>query len=340
MKTIIKKCAVTMIALVSVSVTISWGQTPLPTDLITIEQLVPLVPDSFQDLFNTPANCRPSSITDPSFFVEYDNTMTSASRTLSREDYPDTTVKAQKPDSQQWVTKCPVQIDPAQIQSSKCIPSQIFNYGELFITNSGTDLIFKIDTTKGTFFGNLIRVSNPHGSNTHAFNRHINPEIAWLRSTNAVLVGSNSNQITHEFYIFLQKRAGKKYYLVEAFDLTDTPCLTAHRPNQSTLCINDYNVSAPNCVLPRALPDRPQVNWQGNNGPKYPDDTVLLSKLVNGTTVSKLPGSNHGNKEGFVIKSQDSAWKSNQSQAKSPPAEDYQYQTDSGGGHEPVEYNE
>lgn len=43
---------------------------------------------------------------------------------------------------------------------------------------------------------------------------------------------------SHEFYVYLQDSNGYKSYLVEVFDKSDTACLAAHLPGAATLCVN------------------------------------------------------------------------------------------------------
>lgn len=329
MRTIIKNCTIAIMA--AIPMAIAHGQTPAPPDVISFDQLAPV-----HDPLDAPANCYPPSITYASLFVNYDIAKTSESRALKRLAYDNTVIEAQIPNSHQWITRCPVQIAPGQTppvlnQPVICNPREVFNYGELFIANSGADLVFRIDTAMGTFQGNLAREPNPHGSNTHSFNRHINPEIVWLRSTNAELIGSSTNQMNYEFYIFLQNRAGKKYYVVEAFEVPNDLLCEAHRPGQHTLCINDHTPG--NCMLsPLVQPNMPQLSRQSNSL-KYRNDTFLTSELK-GPEFSK---NSERYEEGIIITSQGSIRKPNYSQAKSLSFDGHGKQGDTGGGHEPIE---
>jgi hypothetical protein len=103
---------------------------------------------------------------------------------------------------------------------------------------------------------------------------------------------------THDFYIYLQDVNGYKSYLVEVFDNSDATCLAAHLPGPNTLCVNaDTDTS---CLRGRA---------------------------------TAMP------KPGTAAKSALQLQKGGQASRAAPTAgsEGPAQQTDTGGGHEPVE---
>ncbi len=199
-------------------------------------------------------------------------------RMLSRVYYDDTYIQAQVPSSQQWVTKCPVTIDPeihgtSPRLSTICPQQDIFNGGKLKIVKKGSGLAFKVETHLGTFRGELVEELNPHGVN----------EVVWLLSKNVTLNGSSS-PVNYDFYIFLQKNIwDRKYYLVEIFDKTTPQCIAAHRPNYFNLCINDDHQN--HCQLPPfPYSNNLGQNDQNNIRARQSESTAHFNTRSNTTT--------------------------------------------------------
>lgn len=232
-------------------------------------------------------------------FVGMDSTQVSTPRKLLRSEpvvsggATITRIRALKPGSGFWTTRCPVVLTAQHVvqQGAVCRPDSIIdpdgNGSRLRIASSAGELVFKIENTRlGKIKGRLNTVKNPHGPR----------EEVWLRSSNLT---KNGNPLTsHEIYVYLQDINGYKSYLVEVFDKSDTACLAAHSPGPATLCVNADTDSS--CIRGRGqvLPD---TDVAARN--TKPTRSGQQTQRAAPTTGSDGPG----------------------------------LQTDTGGGHEPVE---
>ncbi|MDP1698685.1 MAG: hypothetical protein Q8L45_13030 [Xanthomonadaceae bacterium] len=185
-------------------------------------------------------------------FVGMDATQVSAPRKLLRSEpaasggATATRIQALKPDSDFWITRCPVILKSQHVvnQGAICRPVAIIdadgNGSRLRIAATPAGMMFKIENTSlGKIRGQLTAINNPHGPR----------EVVWLKSSNITANGHALN--SHDFYVYLQDVNGYKSYLVEVFDNSDTTCLAAHLPGPNTLCVNaDTDAS---CLRGRAL---------------------------------------------------------------------------------------
>lgn len=212
-------------------------------------------------------------------FVRMDAAQVSAPRKLLRSEpaasggATATRIQALKPDSEFWVTRCPVILTSQHVvaQGAICRPVAIIdangNGSRLRIAKAGTGLAFKIENTSlGKIKGRLTAIRNPHGAR----------ETVWLKSSNVTANGRALD--SHDFYVYLQAVNGYKSYLVEVFDKSDTTCLAAHLPGPNTLCMNpDTDASclrgrASASPLPGAAASR-TAPTTGSEGPGQQTDT-------------------------------------------------------------------
>lgn len=156
-----------------------------------------------------------------------------------------TPIMALLPDSQYWITKCPVILPAQQVvnRGQVCNPVTVIapagGASELRIARDRSGLVFKIENSAlGKLRGRLMPVRNPHGPN----------EIVWLKSSNVTANGTPNNE--YDFFVYLQEGDnGLKFYLVEVFARSDTRCLNEHLPGANTLCRNPDDGSP--CLLRR-----------------------------------------------------------------------------------------
>jgi len=150
--------------------------------------------------------------------------------------------------------------------------------------------------------GMVFKIENTSlGTLKGRFNAINNPhgvrESVWLKSS---AVSANGHPLnSHEFYVYLQNIKGYKSYLVEVFDNSDKQCLAAHLPGPATLCVNAD--SDARCVRPSRVQVLPRAEAAARSA--MPARAGQQAQRAAPTTGSEGPG----------------------------------LQTDTGGGHEPVE---
>lgn len=245
-------------------------------------------------------------------FVAIDPAQVSAPRKLLRSEPTAsggavaTHIQALKPGSDFWVTRCPVIVKSSHVvtQVSLCRPVSIIdtdgNGSRLRIAGSGSNRVFKIENTSlGKIRGRLNAVRNPHGAS----------EVTWLRSSHVTADGRPSD--THEFYVYLQDVKGYKSYLLEVFDKSDTQCLAAHLPGPATLCVNADTDSS--CLRGRT--------------PALPKGSAAARGDARETQTLPTAG----------VAARNAAQQAQRAAPATGGGESPPLQTDTGGGHEPVE---
>ncbi|MGE3298550.1 MAG: hypothetical protein AB7I68_14515 [Porticoccaceae bacterium] len=212
-------CALTTMLLLTTSAPLAFGQVRGPQAQALPQKLAQLADPLEQP---TP-RCFYDAGTQ---FVGMDAEQVSAPRKLLRSEpaasggATATHIQSLKPDSDFWITRCPVILKSQHVvnQGAICWPVAIIdadgNGSRLRIARTSAGMAFKIENTSlGTIRGRLTAINNPHGPR----------EVVWLKSSNITANGNALN--SHEFYVYLQDVNGYKFYLLEVFHKCDTTCL-------------------------------------------------------------------------------------------------------------------
>jgi hypothetical protein len=236
-------------------------------------------------------------------FARMDATQVSAPRKLQRSEsatsgeVSTTRIQALKPGSDFWVTRCPVILKSPHVVAQGAICQPV-----AIIDADGNGSRLRIASTGA---GLVFKIENTSLGKLKGRLKGRLTAISNPHGQSEVVWLKSSNVTvngqalnTHELYVYLQDVNGYKSYLVEVFDNSDTTCLAAHLPGPNTLCVNaDTDAS---CLRGRAL---------------------------------ALPKPSTAAKSALQLQKGGQASRAAPTAGSEGPAQ----QTDTGGGHEPVE---